>query len=145
VAHCCSGCGLGEISGLVLAVGLLSLATTWVAVVTFSLAYVFGFALTIGPLVEEGLSLREAFRDAFVSETASITVMEGAAISTDIFIAGDAALGEPLFWGGLVLSLTVGLAAAYPVNVLLIRWGIKVRWGTREGMMDPREMLDAQP
>ena len=33
----------------------------------------------------------------------------------------------------LILSLTVGLAAAYPVNVLLVHFGVK------EGMGDPRD------
>jgi hypothetical protein len=136
VAHCYSGCGMGEVAGLFIAVGLLSLDTLWMAVLTFALAYAAGFALTVGPLVEEGMGLGEALKDAFYSETASITVMEVAAIGTDILVAGDATMSEPLFWGGLAFSLTVGLAAAYPVNVLLIRYGVK------EGMMNPKRMAE---
>lgn len=41
-------------------------------------------------------------------------------------------MGEPRFWASLVVSLSVGLFAAYPVNLLLIRFGIK------EGMHDPK-------
>jgi hypothetical protein len=41
-----------------------------------------------------------------------------------------------LFWTALLLSLTAGLLAAYPVNALLIRFGIK------EGMMNPRMMRE---
>jgi hypothetical protein len=138
VAHCYSGCGMGEIAGVFITVGLLSLGNWWVAGTTFLLAYVAGFALTVGPLMQEGIGLNEALRDAFYSETASITVMEIVAISADLFLAKDATMADPLFWSSLIVSLTAGLAAAYPVNVLLIRWGVK------EGMHDPREMA-SQP
>lgn len=134
VAHCYSGCGLGEITGILVTVGLLSLGTWWVAGTTFVLAYVAGFALTVGPLMQEGIAPADALRDAFYSETASITVMEVVAIGVDLLLARSATMGEPLFWSSLVVSLTAGLLAAYPVNVLLIRWGVK------EGMHDPREM-----
>lgn len=134
VAHCYSGCGMGEIAGVILTVGILSLSTWWVAVITFALAYVAGFALTAGPLMQEGIAAKQAMLDAFYSETASITVMEIVAITVDLTLAGSAGMAQPLFWSSLIISLTAGLAAAYPVNVLLIRWGVK------EGMHDPRDM-----
>ncbi|HEM46449.1 MAG TPA: DUF4396 domain-containing protein, partial [Alphaproteobacteria bacterium] len=114
VAHCYSGCGAGEIVGVVVTVGILGLATAWVAGVTFFLAYVAGFALTAGPLMEEGVPFRQAMWDAFYSETASITVMEVVAISVDLWLAGDAGMGDPVFWSSLVFSLSMGLLAAYP-------------------------------
>jgi hypothetical protein len=132
VAHCYSGCGMGEIAGLFIAVGLLSLDTMWVAALTFSLAFVAGIALTVGPMVQEGTPFRVALRDAFIAETPSIAVMEIVAIGVDIWLSGGAGIGEARFWSSLVISLSCGLAAAYPVNVLLIRLGVK------EGMMDPR-------
>lgn len=134
VAHCYSGCGMGEIAGIFITVGLLSLSNWWVAGVTFTLAYVAGYALTVGPLMQEGVGFKQAMLDAFYAETASIAVMEIVAISTDLFLAGDATMSDALFWSALIVSLTAGLAAAYPVNVLLIRFGVK------EGMHDPREM-----
>jgi hypothetical protein len=134
VSHCYSGCGAGEILGVVITVGILAAATWTVAITTFVLAYVFGYALTVGPLVQEGVGLRRALWDAFTSETASITVMEVVAIGVDLWLAPGATMGEPLFWGSLVFSLSCGLLAAWPVNVLLIRWGVK------EGMHDPRDM-----
>lgn len=134
VSHCYSGCGAGEIAGVSIAAGVLSLGTWWVSGISFGLAYLAGFFLTVGPLVQEGMSLSHALWDAFTSETASITVMEVAAIGTDIWLAGDSGLGDPLFWSSLVFSLSVGLLAAYPVNVLLILMGVK------EGMHSPREM-----
>lgn len=136
VAHCYSGCGLGEITGVFITVGLLSLGNWWVAGVTFVLAYVAGFALTVGPLVQEGVGVRQAMLDAFYSETASITVMEIVAVSVDLLLARSATMADALFWASLVVSLTAGLAAAYPVNVWLISKGIK------EGMHDPRDRAE---
>lgn len=136
VAHCYAGCGMGEITGVFVTVGLLSLGNWWVAGVTFALAYVAGFALTIGPLMQEGVGFHQAMIDALASETASITVMEVVAIGVDLLLARNATMADPIFWSSLVVSLSCGLIAAYPVNVLLIRWGIK------EGMHDPREMAE---
>jgi hypothetical protein len=133
VAHCYSGCGAGEIVGVVITVGLLSLSNWWVAGVTFTLAYVMGYALTVGPMMQEGVPFRQAMWDALISETASIAVMEIVAIAVDLWLAGNANMGDRIFWASLIVSLTAGLAAAYPVNVLLIRFGVK------EGMGNPRE------
>ncbi len=136
-AHCYSGCGAGEIVGVFIAGGLLSLGNWWIAGITFVLAYVFGFGMTIGPLLQEGTALHEALKDAFYSETASITVMEVAAIGADLLFAGSAQMSEPRFWVSMIFSLSLGLVAAYPMNVLLIRKGIK------EGMHNPKEMAEA--
>ena len=134
VSHCYSGCGAGEITGVVIALGLLSLGNLYVALATFALAYVFGYAMTMGPLMQEGVPLKEAFVDAFYSETASIAVMEIVAIGTDLWLAGEATMGDVLFWAALVFSLSIGLLAAYPVNVFLISRDVK------EGMMNPADM-----
>lgn len=133
VCHCYSGCGAGEVTGVIIALGLLSMENLAVAGTTFAFAYVFGYAMTVGPLVQEGVSFSQAMWDAFLAETPSITVMEVVAIGTDLWLAGEAGLTDVLFWSALVVSLSVGLIAAYPVNVLLIRQGVK------EGMMDPRD------
>ncbi|WP_435064545.1 DUF4396 domain-containing protein [Halobaculum sp. EA56] len=133
-AHCYSGCGAGEVTGVLLAQGLLGLAVGWVAAATFGFAYLFGFSLTVGPLLQEGVGLREAVADAFYSETPSITVMEVTAIGTDLLLAADAHVGDLLFWGALAFSLSVGYLAAYPVNAALVRAGVK------EGMKNPAEM-----
>ena len=135
--HCYSGCGLGEIIGITLTVGILAVASNiLVSLVTFSFAYLFGMILTIGPLMQEGMSFGDALTDALYSETASIVFMEAVAIGVDIWIAGKAKMHDVLFWTALLLSLTAGLLAAYPVNALLIKYGIK------EGMMNPRMMRE---
>ena len=77
---------------------------------------------------------REALKDALYSETASITVMEIVAISVDLWLAAEATIGDVLFWSSLIFSLSLRLAAAYPVNLALIHLGVK------EGMMNPAEM-----
>jgi len=132
VAHCYSGCGLGEIVGLTLAVGVLAAPTMAVALITFGFAYAAGFALTVGPLMQEGTGFGQAARDALYSETPSITIMEIVAIGVDLTLAGGAGPTQVLFWSSMIVSLSCGLIAAYPVNVILIRLGIKA------GMMDPR-------
>lgn len=131
-AHCYSGCGLGEIIGVSITVGLLGLGNWPTALVTFCLAYLFGFGLTVGPLVQDGESVRSAMKDAVLSESPSIAVMEIVAIGVDLLLAGNAGMSDPKFWASLVLSLMAGFLAAYPVNVALVHWGVK------EGMMDPR-------
>lgn len=133
VAHCYSGCGAGEVTGIFIAAGLLSLTNISVALITFSFAYVFGYGMTLGPLLHDGVPVKKALIDTFYSDTATIAVMEITAISLDLWLAADASMNEPLFWNSLLLSLTAGLVAAYPVNVLLVRLGVK------GGMGDPRD------
>jgi hypothetical protein len=137
-AHCFSGCGIGEVVGVLLFSTVLAFTgTIGLAIGTFVLAYLGGVVLNVGPLLQEGVAFREAMIDTFYSETASITVMEIAAIGTDLLIAGGAGITELLFWTGMVLSLTVGFLVAFPLNVLLVSWGVK------GGMQDPTERTQA--
>jgi hypothetical protein len=133
VAHCYSGCGAGEVTGIIIAAGLLSLGNTGISVITFCFAYVFGYGMTLGPLLQDGVPLKKALVDTLYADTATIAVMEITAISMDLWLAASATMNQPLFWNSLILSLTVGLVAAYPVNVLLVMLGIK------GGMGDPRD------
>ena len=134
VAHCYSGCGLGEFVGVSLAVGLLAMGNISTAIITFIFAYLFGFLLTVGPMLQGGSDDKpQVIRDAFKSETASIVVMEVVAISVDLWLAGGAGMHQPLFWNSLIISLSLGLLAAWPVNVWLVKHGVK------GGMADPRE------
>ncbi|ETX27563.1 DUF4396 domain-containing protein [Roseivivax isoporae] len=138
VSHCYSGCGMGEILGVLVAAGLLQLGNLWVSVTTFTLAYLFGYALTVGPLVQGGMAPRQALKDAALAETPSITVMEVTAIGVSLWLAAGAGMGEVRFWTALIVSLSCGLLVAWPVNVLLIRAGVK------QGMMDPRHTHHGQ-
>jgi hypothetical protein len=122
--------------GITLAQGILALSIGWVAAVTFGFAYLFGYALTIGPLMQDGVGFEEATWDALLSETPSITIMEIFAIGTDLLLAAEAHMGQTLFWMALAFSLSIGFIVAWPVNVALVKYGVK------EGMSDPSEMGD---
>ncbi len=122
--HCLTGCAIGEVLGMVVGTAFAwgDGATTALAVV---LAFGFGYALTVLPLLRAGLAPGAAARLAFASDTASITIMEivDNAIMFAIPGAMDAGLGEPRFWASLVASLAVAGAAAFPVNRWLIARG----------------------
>jgi len=117
--HCLTGCSIGEVAGMVIgtALGLGNWSTIALSVV---LAFVFGYLLTMLPLLRSGVVLRTAVRLAFASDTVSIIVMEIVDNAVVLAIPGamDAGLGSPLFWGSLALSLLIAGAAAYPV----VRW-----------------------
>lgn len=90
------------------------------------LAFVFGYALTIGPLMRAGLGLRTALRLALIGDTISIVVMEitDNAILLAIPGAMDAVLTDILFWGSLAFSLAVAFVVTLPVNRWLIKRGL---------------------
>lgn len=137
VAHCYSGCGIGEIMGVIIAVGVLATGNFWASIITFTLAWFFGFGLTVGPMVQGGMPLGLAIRDSIIAETLSIAAMETVAIGVGLWLGGAARMHEPLFWTSLYVSLSAGLIAAWPVNLLLIRMGVK------SGMMNPRDTAHA--
>lgn len=133
-SHCYAGCGTGESIGVPLATAVLGLGVLGVTVVTFALAYLFGYSLNIGPLMEDGVPFREAAKDSVYSETLSITVMEIAAIGADLILAPSASITSVLFWSALFLSLTIGYLVAFPLNAGLVALGVK------GGMSNPAEM-----
>ena len=122
--HCLTGCGIGEVLGMVLgtAWGLTNAQTIALAVV---LAFIFGYALTLLPLLRAGLALRAAAGLALAADTISITVMEIVDNAIMLVIPGamDAPLDSALFWGSLAVALVVAAAAALPVNYWLISRG----------------------
>jgi hypothetical protein len=122
--HCLTGCAIGEVLGLVIgtALGWGNAATIALAVV---LAFIFGYALTMIPLLKSGLALSNALSLAFAADTISITIMEIVDNAIMLVIPGamDAGLWNPLFWGSLAFALVVAGAAAFPVNRWLIARG----------------------
>jgi len=73
--HCLTGCAIGEVLGMVLAtaLGWGNAASIAVSIV---LAFFFGYALTIQPVLRAGIPFRRAARVAIASDTVSITTME---------------------------------------------------------------------
>jgi hypothetical protein len=122
--HCLTGCSIGEVLGLVIgtALGWSNIATILLAV---ALAFFFGYTLTLLPLLKHGMTFSAALGTAFVSDTASITVMEIVDNAVVFFIPGamDAGLSSPLYWFSLVLALALAGVAAFPVNRFLIARG----------------------
>jgi hypothetical protein len=123
--HCLTGCGIGEVLGLVLstALGWHDLPSILLAIV---LAFIFGYGLTIRPLLAGGLPFRSAARTALAADTVSIVVMEVMDNAIVIAVPGAMAAGltDGLFWGSLVLSLAVAFVVAFPVNRWLIARGL---------------------
>ena len=122
--HCLTGCAIGEVLGMVIgtAARLSNHATIVLSVV---LAFFFGYALTIRPLLAAGLTAAAAAKLAFASDTISITIMEIVDNLLMLVIPGamDAGLNTLLFWGSLILSLVIAGAAAFPVNYWLVSRG----------------------
>ncbi len=123
--HCLTGCAIGEVLGLVIAtqLGWGTEASIALAVI---LAFVFGYALTMRPLLRSGLTLGAALGTAFAADTLSITVMEIVDNAVLLAVPGamDAGLLDPLFWGALGLGLGIAWLAAFPVNRWLLARGL---------------------
>ncbi len=98
-----------------------NLATVILAI---ALAFVFGYALTLRPLVKK-MPIRNALSLALAADTASITIME--IVDNGVMLALPGAMDAPLtsayFWGSLALSLLIAGIAAFPVNLWLINRG----------------------
>ena len=102
--------GWGDVASIVLAVAL---------------AFVFGYSLTLGPILKAGVPLRRALPLTFASDTASIGVMEIVDNAFILLVPGAIAaeLSDGLFWWSLAVSLAVAFAFAVPLNRWLISRG----------------------
>ncbi len=122
--HCLTGCAIGEVLGMVIgtALGWSDLQTIALAV---ALAFLFGYALTIRPVLKSGLALSAAIPVALAADTLSITVMEIVDNAVMLLIPGamEAGLTSPLFWGSLAFALAVAFVVTVPVNRWLIARG----------------------
>ena len=122
--HCLTGCAIGEVLGLVIATAFDwgNAASIAIAVV---LAFFFGYALTMRPLLTGGVPLRQAARVALAADTVSIAVMEIVDNGFVLIVPGamEAGLDDFLFWWSLAVGLFIAFWAAYPVNRALIARG----------------------
>jgi hypothetical protein len=142
--HCLTGCAIGEVLGMVIGTGLgwSNAATIALAV---SLAFVFGYSLTMLPLLRGGLAFTVALPIAFAADSFSIAVMELVDNGVMLAVPGamDAPLTNPLFWGALAFALAVAYVVAFPVNRWLIArgQGHAVVHGRRGGVRSPRRLV----
>src|SRR2546429_4822648 len=105
--HCLTGCAIGEILGMVLATALgfgnaLSIA------VSVALAFVFGYGLTLRPVIEAGVPPRRALRLAVASDTVSIATME--LVDNAVILLVPGAIAARLADGLCLLTLLLNLA-----------------------------------
>jgi uncharacterized protein DUF4396 len=119
--HCLTGCAIGEILGMVLsaALGLGNALSIGVSVL---LAFVFGYALTLRPVIAAGVAPRRAMRLAIASDTVSIATMEAVDNAFILLVPGAIAAGlaDGLFWWSLLVSLGIAFVLTVPVNRWLI-------------------------
>ena len=122
--HCLTGCAIGEVLGLVL-------ATWWgwsngpSIVLAIALAFVFGYSLTMAPVLRAGVPLRRAVTVALAADTVSIATMEVVDNAVVLAVPGamEAGLLSALFWASLAFSLVVAFVVTVPVNRALIARG----------------------
>lgn len=126
------GCTLGDIIGtwLVFALGwqLLGLALSAEYLVDFALGIAFQY-YAIAPM--RGLGLRAGLIAALKADTLSLTAFEiglfgwMAVMQLVLFTEPHLTPNHAAYWLLMQLGMILGFATAYPVNVWLIRRGIK--------------------
>lgn len=122
--HCLIGCGIGEVLGMIISSWLGWTAAPSVALAV-GLAFLFGYGLSMWPLLRSQMPLRKVLGLALAADTASITTME---IVDNAFIlavpgAIHAELDSALFWLSLAAALAVAFLVAFPLNRWLISRG----------------------
>jgi hypothetical protein len=122
--HCLSGCAVGEVLGLAIGTAL-GWANAPTIVLAVALAFFFGYAFTMFPLLRAGLAFGAVLKLALAADTVSILIMEVIDNGIMLVIPGamDAGLDSLLFWGSLTVALIIAAAFAFPVNRWLIARG----------------------
>src|SRR6476469_5528364 len=119
-----TGSAIGEILGMVLSAAF-GLGNAMSILVSVLLAFVFGYALTLRPVIAAGVAPRRAMRLAVASDTVSIATMELVDNAFILLVPGAIAAGlaDGLFWWSLLVSLAIAFVLTVPVNRWLIARG----------------------
>ena len=135
--HCGAGCTLADIIGewflffVPVAIGGSILAGTWVVDYLLALAFGIGFQYAAIRGMERTLPRGEAIRRAAKADILSLTAWQAGMygwMAVAIFALND---GEAMprtsfvFWFSMQVAMACGFLVALPVNILLIRAGIK--------------------
>lgn len=122
--HCLAGCATGEVVGMVAATALAWHNAAQIAL-SVALAFLFGYSLTMWPLLKMKISFRQAVLVALAADTVSMAVMEIVDNGFVALVPGalNAGLGQVLFWWSLVVSLVIAFIIATPVNAWLMSKG----------------------
>jgi hypothetical protein len=93
--------------------------------ISVALAFVFGYALTLGPVLRAGVGLRRATGIAFASDTVSIAIMEAVDNGFVLVVPGalEAGLRDAKFWWSIALGFAIAFAPAFLANRWLIARG----------------------
>jgi hypothetical protein len=122
--HCLTGCAIGEIAGLIIGTAA-GLSNTVTIVISVSLAFLFGYALSTLPLLKAGLTFGAALSVVLAADTLSILTMEIVDNAVLVAVPGamEAGLASWLFWASLAFALAVAFVVTVPVNRWLIGRG----------------------
>jgi hypothetical protein len=122
--HCLTGCAIGEVVGMAIAesLGWHNALQITLAVI---LAFFFGYALTLWPVLRAGLSFRQATGVALAADTVSIAIMEAVDNGFVAIVPGaiDAGLGDAKFWWSIALGFAIAFGPAWWANRSLIARG----------------------
>ena len=135
--HCGAGCTLADIIGewflffVPVAIGGSILAGTWVVDYLLALAFGIGFQYAAIRGMERTLPRGEAIRRAAKADILSLTAWQAGMygwMAVAIFaLNGGEAMPRTsfVFWFSMQVAMACGFLVALPVNILLIRAGIK--------------------
>jgi hypothetical protein len=122
--HCLTGCAIGEVLGLVVGT-MFGWHTAATVALSVTLAFLFGYILSLMPVIKSGVAWRMALGIVLAADTLSIATMEIVDNLVMVVVPGamDAGLGNPLFWLTMPVALTAAFVAAFPVNRYLLQRG----------------------
>jgi len=134
-SHCGAGCTLGDIiAEIIVAAFALQIAGSMLGAefaLDFAFAYVLGIAFQYFAIVPmRGLSFWPGIWAAVKADTFSLIAFEiglfgWMALTYYVLFTPRLMPSEPAYWFMMQIGMLIGFATSYPMNVLLIRWGVK--------------------
>lgn len=122
--HCLAGCAVGEMVGVTIGthMGWQPHETVVLASV---LSFVSGYAVSTWPLLRAKVPFWSALKIVFAADTVSILTMTIVDNLLMLIIPGamDKNLAHPVYWLSRSISLVAAFAAAFPVNLYLLKRG----------------------
>jgi hypothetical protein len=122
--HCLTGCAIGEVVGMAVATAF-SWGNAVQIVLAVVLAFIFGYSLTVWPVLRAGLTFRQATGVALAADSVSIAIMEAVDNGFVLVVPGaiDAGLGDAKFWWSIALGFAIAFGPAWAANRWLIARG----------------------